>query len=386
MTVSTVAALASSVGFEQAQAKAWSDGTPRPLLYGVALRIAAATGTASALIVVAMWALGRDGVFAGVSALAIALAALMIAPRALLALLRGLLIVGGQIERSNVALAIGDIARTLAIVVLALAGELSVETVLAAFWLTVLIALALHAQVAGRPVRPPRDLARSQLLAGAVLTPYFLFLFLNLRLDVFLLAALDGSQAVGIYVVAVVFAELVWLVTDSIATGARERQWSADTGESLRTTAAAARMSLLVALLALPILALAAPAAIDLLFGDDFADATDALWALLPAAAAMAWWRALSAGLVRFARTRTVNGIAAAALLLNIVLNLALIPPLGIAGAALASLGSYALGGLIAARQLRLLGLGWLTLVPGLDDARRLAGLMRAALPAWGGR
>jgi O-antigen/teichoic acid export membrane protein len=141
-------------------------------------------------------------------------------------------------------------------------------------------------------------------------------------------------------------------------------------------------MSLLLALLALPVLALAAPVAIDLFFGEAFLGATDAVWALLPAAAAMAWWRALSAGLVRFSRARTVNAVAAAALLLNLMLNLLLIPPAGIAGAAIASLGSYTLGGLLAANQLRRFGLGGRAFFPGPDDVRRLVALLRAPLPS----
>jgi len=383
MTIGTMAALVAGVGFEQAQAKAWSaGGRSRAELVGAALRVAATTGGSCALLVVALWIAGSADVFDGLGLLtAILIVAALVPVRVLLALVRGLLIVGGRLERSNVALAAGDLARTLVIAALALAGALSVEAAIATFWVATLVALGLHARAAGRPRRPPPGFVRGQLRAGALLSPYFAFVFLNLRLDVLLLAALSTPRAVGIYAVAVIFAELVWLVTDAISTGARERQWGTSDGDAIAMTAASARMSLLVALLALPVLAVAAPLTIHLVFGAAFAGATDALWALLPAAVAMAWWRALSAGLVRFGRPREVNAIALGALGANLVLNLCLIPPLGIAGAALASLGSYLLGAALAAGVFARGRLSPRDLLPGAGDLRRLVAFARL-LPA----
>jgi O-antigen/teichoic acid export membrane protein len=252
---------------------------------------------------------------------------------------------------------------------------LSVESVVGATCLSVLLALALHVRGAGRPRRPPRGLVATQLRDGAALSPYFVFLFFNQRLDVLLLAALATTREVGVYAVAVIVAELIWLVTDAINSGARERQWSASAQDALASTASAARMGLLLALLALPLLAVAAPPAIAILFGSEFADARDALWALLPAAVAMAWWRALSGGMVRFGGARSVNAIALAALTANFAGNLLLIPPLGIAGAALASLASYVLGALLAARLMSGL-LSPRALLPGAGDVRRLVVLV----------
>lgn len=380
MTIGTIAALVASLGFEQAQAKAWAQARrPRAELVGAALRVAATTGGACALLVVVLWTAGRAaGLDDELDLLpAILIVAALVPARVLLALLRGLLTVGGRLERSNLALAAGDLARTLAIAALALAGVLSVEAAVASFWLASLVALALHARPAGRPARPAPGFVRAQLREGALLSPYFGFLFLNLRLDVLLLAALATPRAVGLYAVAVIFAELVWLATDAVATGARERQWGPSGDDAIAATAAAARMSLLVALLTLPLLAVAAPLAIQLVFGAAFAPATDALWALLPAAVAMAWWRALGAGLVRFGRPREVTAIALAALVANLVLNVCLIPPLGIAGAALASLGSYALGAALAANAFVRGRVALRALLPDAADLRRLAALAR---------
>jgi O-antigen/teichoic acid export membrane protein len=387
MTIGTIAAVVASLGFEQAQAKAWSRGEhSRAVLWGAAIPVAAIAGTACALLALGVWGLGSGGSFSGLGlAGAVVIVAALVPVRVLVSLARGLLVVGGQIERSNRALVAGDIARTLGIVALALAGALSVEAVLGTFWLTMLVALTLHAAALGRPQRPPPALVSGQLVAGATLSPYFVFLFLNLRLDVLLLAALAGAHAVGVYAVAVMFAELVLFVTDAINAGVRERQWGPADADSLAVTAAAARMSLLISLLAVPVLMVAAPVAIAVLFGDAFAGATDALWALLPAAVAMGWWRALSPGLVRFGRPLAANAVALAALAVNVGLCVALIGPLGIAGAALASLGSYAVGALLATIVLCGGPLDARELVPRRGDARRLGAfagdVLRAANP-----
>jgi O-antigen/teichoic acid export membrane protein len=387
MTVGTIAALVGSLGFEQAQARAWSSGSVTGrALYGTAIRVSATTGLAGAGLMLTLWAFDEHGAFQGVGLLALVIAAGVVPFRVLLALLRGLLIVQGGVERSNVALAAGDVARTVVIGTLALTGGLSVETVLAAFWLTVLLPLLAHAVALGRPLPPSPGFVGRQLRAGVVLSPYFVFLFLNLRLDVLLLAKLSDARAVGVYAVAVVFAELLWLVTDAIATAARERQWGPTEEDALHATAASARMSLLVGLLLLPILSLLAPAAIHLFFGSPFADATQVLWALLPAAVAMAWWRALSGGLVRFGRPMQVNGVAFAALATNVVLNLWLIPWKGIEGAAMASLTSYTLGALLAVGVLRGKGLRTRRLLPGRHDVVRLVALGRRPLQRVGGR
>ena len=105
--------------------------------------------------------------------------------------------------------------------------------------------------------------------------------------------------------------------------GLRERrQWSVSAEDAQRRRRRRQADEPAVALLALPLLALCAPPAIRILFGAEFADATDALGALLPAAVAMAWWRALSAGLLRFGRAVQVNAMAFCALVVNVALNL----------------------------------------------------------------
>jgi len=384
MTVGSIAAMVAALGFEQAQARTWSRREhSRATMWGAAIAVAAIVGTACGLLALATWAALSDSVLSERDLLAaIVIVTALVPLRALVSLARGLLIVDGQIERSNVALLAGDVARTLAIVALALAGAMSVEAVLGTFWVAMAVALALHRVALGRPDRPPATLVREQLVGGAALSPYLVFLFLNLRLDVLLLAALADARAVGLYAVAVIFAELVLFVTDALNAAVRERQWGALDEDALVVTAAGARMSLLVSLLVVPALAVGAPIVIAALFGAAFSGATDALWPLLAAAVAMAWWRALSGGLVRFVRPGAITAIALAALLVNVGLCFALIGPLGIFGAGLASLGSYLVGAALATVALCRATLDVRELVPRRADARRLRAFVVAALGA----
>jgi O-antigen/teichoic acid export membrane protein len=290
-------------------------------------------------------------------------------------------VIDGELALVNRALVLGDVCRTLCIVGLFVAGGLTVETAIAAYAVLLLVpwAIAWRALGGRRGLRRPRSgLVREQLSAGARLSPHFLFLTLNLRLDVLLVAALAGAREVGLYSVAVLVAELVWVPTWALAQATKAAQAGADQPDAARLTARAARMTLLMSGVCGAVLALAAPLGLGIVFGSDFDAALTALWLLLPAAAAMALWRQLIVFLARVAPPRVTSGIAVGALVVNCSLNLLLIPPLGIAGAALASVGGYGCGALLALwRFMAATGLPWRELLPRRADLRELFDLLR---------
>jgi O-antigen/teichoic acid export membrane protein len=219
---------------------------------------------------------------------------------------------------------------------------------------------------------------REQLSTGARLSPYFLFLSLNLRLDVLLLAALANSRQVGVYSVAVLIAELVWMPTWALAQATKEQQAGAEPRAAAEVTARALRMTLVVSVLLAAGLALVAPPMVLLLFGSDFESAIAAIWVLLPASVAMAVWRLLSVLLARLAPIRVTAGIALAAVLSNCLLNLLLIPALGIIGAALASVASYGCGAALALNRFkRIAEVPWRALLPGGADIDDLRAVLR---------
>jgi O-antigen/teichoic acid export membrane protein len=193
-----------------------------------------------------------------------------------------------------------------------------------------------------------------------------------------LVAAIAGPREVGLYAVATTVAELVWVPTWALSQATKETQAGAEPADAGSVTARAVRMTLVLSALCAAGLAAVAPVGLGLVFGADFDAALTAVWILLPAAAAMAIWRLLTVFLARMARLRVTAGITLTALTVNVGLNLVLIPPLGIAGAALASLCGYGCGAVLAGWWFRAVtGTAWKQLVPRWADVKDLADLLR---------
>jgi O-antigen/teichoic acid export membrane protein len=377
VTMATIAASMASLGVEQAQFRLW--GTrKREEFAASAVLLGAVLGLAAMGLTWLVYAVGQDGAFDQLEPGQLALVATLLPLWVHLVLARSFLVMSGELRRNNIALVLGDVTRTVAVIALWVADALTVDRVLALFACTIVIPWLVVVTAPSRPlrfVRPlPLRLAREQLRLGVVFAPYFLFLFLTLRIDVLLLAGLSDAEAVGLYSIAVLFAELIWLATEALRSAIKERQANAPRQEAIEVSVRCISMSLLVSALAGVVLAAAAPVAIPLVFGDGFTDSVDAVWLLLPAAAAMAAWRVAGVTLNRFERPWFAPTVGLVAITANVALNVVLIPPLDIVGAALASLISYGLGAALTGVLLvRAGGLPLRALLPGREDARRLA-------------
>ncbi len=183
---------------------------------------------------------------------------------------------------------------------------------------------------------------------GVRLLPSALFLYLNLRLDIFIVAHFEGLTAVGLYSVAVIFGELVWLVTDSLTQAIIHRQANEPDELAISITERALRMNLLLAVCGGIGIAIAAQIGLPLIYGEAFAEAVDLVWLLVPAAAAMAEWRTVAPMVTRFLDPKVLPAIAVIALVVNVGANLLLVPAWGAAGAAVASSAAYSTGAFLA--------------------------------------
>jgi O-antigen/teichoic acid export membrane protein len=165
-------------------------------------------------------------------------------------------------------------------------------------------------------------------------------------------------------------------------------------GEAARMTAATCRSSLFVALAICAAIALVVRPLVQALYGAAYLPAAGVVVALLPVAVARAGVRILSRYLLVANRVRVLAVASAATLVLHALLLLALVPPLGITGAALATSASYAaqLALVVAAFRREVpVPLRELLVVDRADLARLArAGLdalsLRALRPAGGGR
>lgn len=167
--------------------------------------------------------------------------------------------------------------------------------------------------------------------------------FLNYRLDLFLVAAFLTTAAVGVYALAATLGQMVWLVSNALAATlfpTVAAGGSSDPGAGHRTSALS-RFALASAIALGLALGVAAIPGVRLLFGDEFDAAVPVLWLLLPGIVVFAPVNVISAHLAGIGRPELNLAASGASLVVTVLLDVVLIPTIGIAGAAIATTCSY---------------------------------------------
>jgi O-antigen/teichoic acid export membrane protein len=165
---------------------------------------------------------------------------------------------------------------------------------------------------------------------------------LQFRADSFIINAVSGVRATGIYSVTSGLAETLWYIPNALGVVmfSRAVDPNADAG---RTAATLTRTTLaLSALLAIPA-ALIGPRLVRIVYGSQFTDAGVALRLIIPGVVAYSVVAVLSRYLTGRGRPGTATLILVLGLAVNIAANLYLVPRYGINGAAMASSISYGL-------------------------------------------
>ncbi len=189
--------------------------------------------------------------------------------------------------------------------------------------------------------RPSPRLARNVAAYGTRAELNSITLLLNGRLDFIIVTALVGPAALGIYAVASRIAELVRLpalAINYVLYPAYARLGGHAAKVEART--ALRRTWWVPAALAVPV-AVAAPVLLPLVYGPAFRAATIPAWILLVGMAGGSVYGVLSAFLSGIGRPGLTSIAQAAGLVVTVALDLALIPHLGIIGAATASTFAY---------------------------------------------
>jgi O-antigen/teichoic acid export membrane protein len=172
----------------------------------------------------------------------------------------------------------------------------------------------------------------------------------NYRGDQWLIGSLVGSRELGLYSVAVAWAELLFYVPGVIVLLQRPDLVRAPTPAA--AAAIAARVFRRAAYLALGaglVLLVAAPVLCTVAFGDAFAGSVDDLRVLALGALGIVALELLNNALVSQRRPLLVAATSGSAFVTTIVLDLLLIPSLGGLGAAIATSVAYSVGGVVAA-------------------------------------
>jgi O-antigen/teichoic acid export membrane protein len=165
---------------------------------------------------------------------------------------------------------------------------------------------------------------------------------LNYKVDIFLVERFLGLGPTGVYSIAVMVAELLWLVSSSVTTAAYARIGTPDAAQATRLTVRAMHASVLLLLALCPLLWLFAALVVPALLGPAYAGALQALAVLLPGVALYGAASALSAWFTNHAGRPLVPALlAGSSLLFTVVVSLLAIPRLGMLGGALATSLSY---------------------------------------------
>jgi|GEM_PF-3268842 len=251
-------------------------------------------------------------------------------------------------------IAVGAVIQFLLVIGLELGVGLSPQLTMLAALLTIAgVALALTVVLARRvgaralsPFAEPR-LIRSALHIGIRLQPASIALWLNLKVDLFLVGLLATTNEAGLYSLSASLADIVFTAVSTIALAALEAQTRADAKAAASYTVDFISQNIGVAVLLGLSAALVSYPFITLVYGAEWERSVLPFVLLMPAVVALAVEEPARGLLVRIAPPLVISAAAGAGLALNVALNFALVPTIGISGASLASVLSYWLAGIL---------------------------------------
>lgn len=317
---------------------------------------------------------GRSDLFAGAAAVGAGIIGLEYGGAVLLSLVRNRAYGGIELLRSATAL--------LATAILVLAWRADTAFVLAtALGYLVAGAAALGmGHAATGAIRPAwnADLVGRSLAMGLRGQVGNVLQFLNLRIDLLLIPAMLQLTAAGLYIVAARVSEVLTQVANAAGSLIFPAVAGGDPNSTLLTERTVRLSLLVVAVAAVPLL-LAAQPFLVLAFGDDYAGGDTALRILAVAMLPLSVTRILAGDLKGRGRPGLVSIATSAALVVNVALDVALIPTAGIAGAAVASfVANSASAVVLVVAFVRLTNASPVQLVPRPADVALLVRAARA--------
>jgi O-antigen/teichoic acid export membrane protein len=269
--------------------------------------------------------------------------------------------------------------------VLALLGALSVTSAVST-WLvgqllgTLILARHLVAHSVGFG-RPDLALARRTLAFGGKSHFGRIMLLANYRADQWILGAIAGSRQLGLYSVAVAWAEGLFMLPTALAAVQRPDVVRATEREAAEQTAIVFRVSVLLTAVMAGVLVALAPLLCAGVFGEEFRGSTDQLRILAAGAFGVVALKQIGSALTGRQRPTAASLSIGAAFACTIVLDFLLIPGHGAMGAAIASSVAYTFGGIVIGIVFaRTLGVPITSLVPRPQDLRWIVSLGRRAL------
>ncbi len=192
------------------------------------------------------------------------------------------------------------------------------------------------------------DALRRNFSFGMRLYPGNIAQFLNYRLDIFLVGLFLTPTEVGFYITAAILAERLWEIPHAISTALLHHVASSDNNETINATTARVSRIITFAIggMCLLIIAISYPL-IYLMYGIAYLPAVPALIALMPGIWFLGVGKLLATHLSGRGHPEIGTIGAVVSLIATLILDILLIPRVGIVGAAIASSTSYTLSTLI---------------------------------------
>jgi O-antigen/teichoic acid export membrane protein len=265
--------------------------------------------------------------------------------------------------------------RLVSLVVLALTGELTVLSAVAAILLAPVLAGIAYIPLARRrdAAAPASDPGTKGLVSyGARVWTGALSGMILARIDQTLMVPLAGERELGLYVVAVSLSELPLVINLAV----RDVSFATQAAEArTERLARAARLSSSICMCAAILLGMALPFSVDWLLGPGFRDGLPAMFVLLFAVAIGTPGSIAGAGLAAAGRPGLRSASLAVACVVNVALIFVLVPLYGALGAAVATLA-----GNLVSSNLNIVAMRRITGIRG----RSFYGLRRGDLAALG--
>jgi O-antigen/teichoic acid export membrane protein len=209
--------------------------------------------------------------------------------------------------------------------------------------ITVALAVVLAGEVGYINLAPRTSwqLLGRALRAGLAVHVASISLFLNLRLDLLLVGAILSVREAGVYSLSATLADVVLVATSTLGLAALKDQTDADEGEATRFTLEFVRQSTAVAILFVALVCAVSYPLVLFAYGAAWTGAVLPFAVLCIGAVGLAVEGPVRTLLLRMSRPSAISAAALTAAAVNLGLNLALLPWLGILGAAAASAVSY---------------------------------------------
>lgn len=170
------------------------------------------------------------------------------------------------------------------------------------------------------------------------------FSFLHFRVDQFFINIFISPLAVGFYVIAVKFAEGIWLLSTSAATVLFPKVlWEKDAKNLKEFTPLVCRNVLFLTLLISIFLFVFGDWIVKLFYSEKFLESVQPFRILLIGTLAFGGWRILAYDIYARGKPMLNTWITGFSVVLNVILNIIYIPKFGITGAAWATTISYSL-------------------------------------------